>query len=285
MPAPDTTGAGRALINDINLTVISPTGAEYHGNQFTNGWSDSGLAGYDTVNNIENVYIEIPELGKYTIIVNGSDIRQDALLATPAFDQDYAMVVSGIFDLGNPYNITILNPAGTWPIWKFISFPIGVNGPITTILDDSLHPWSDGGFTWDIAQWYDATNLTGNNWKSYNKNFVGTQQLLTINNTMGVWLRLTGNTGDQYLTTGIGGGDPQSVSIQLVAGWNMVGYPSNAPEQVQNTLPDWGNTVTKIAYYDDAAPYDMIETTDGTYLMTEGNAFWVYSTVAQPWIL
>ncbi|MBI5000146.1 MAG: hypothetical protein HZB92_01260 [Euryarchaeota archaeon] len=95
VPAPNATGAGRALINDLNLTVISPGGTEYHGNQFTNGWSNSSMTGYDTANNVECVYVQTPQLGIWAIRINADDIRSDAVSGTPQVDQDYALVVSG----------------------------------------------------------------------------------------------------------------------------------------------------------------------------------------------
>ncbi|MBN1318655.1 MAG: PPC domain-containing protein, partial [Anaerolineales bacterium] len=73
--------AGQALVNDLDLTVIQPTGPtlRYPAN------------GADRLNNLEGIDIPTPQPGAYTIIVAGYNV--------PLGPQPYALVVSGI--LGN----------------------------------------------------------------------------------------------------------------------------------------------------------------------------------------
>lgn len=114
--APTNTGTARALINDLDVTAISPSGTKYVGNGFTNGWSDSSITTPDTINNVENIYVQTPELGQWLIYVNGSEILQDSVSATPGIDQDYALVVTGSFDIGGGpvalYGYADPNPTG-----------------------------------------------------------------------------------------------------------------------------------------------------------------------------
>ncbi|MCK4757293.1 MAG: S8 family serine peptidase, partial [Thermoplasmata archaeon] len=100
VPAPPTTGTGAALINDLDLTAISPGGQVYYGNFFVGGWAVPDIPIVDTVNNEECVYVQTPELGLWTIYVNGTDVQQDAISATGEIDQDYAFIISGSFDIG-----------------------------------------------------------------------------------------------------------------------------------------------------------------------------------------
>ena len=68
--------AAKELVNDLDLTVTSPTGTVY---------PTGGL--HDRVNNVEQVEIAAPELGTYSIRVTGFNI--------PMESQDYALVVTG----------------------------------------------------------------------------------------------------------------------------------------------------------------------------------------------
>lgn len=89
-----------ARINDLNLTVTSPDGTVYRGN---NGlgvgqgmWSTpDGTA--NNVDTVESVFIEVPIAGTWRIDVFAAEINQDARLETPGLiDADFALVASGI---------------------------------------------------------------------------------------------------------------------------------------------------------------------------------------------
>ena len=83
-----------ALVNDLDLEVISPDGHIYHGNQFQDGESVPDVPTFDTINNVEGVHLYTPPPGEYTIRVKGSRVVQDARSDTSAVDQDFALVVS-----------------------------------------------------------------------------------------------------------------------------------------------------------------------------------------------
>jgi hypothetical protein len=91
-------------INDLSLKVTSPTGTIYWGNNGLSGagqWSTSGGVA-NTVDTVENVYIQTPEGGNWTVEVIGSQIVQDSHTETPAVDADFALVVSGVSRAANP---------------------------------------------------------------------------------------------------------------------------------------------------------------------------------------
>ncbi len=92
--------ATRARINDLSLKVTAPDGTIYWGN---NGlgvgggmWSTSGGTP-NIVDTVENVFIQTPAAGAWTIEVIASELVQDARPETPGvIDADYALVGSGV---------------------------------------------------------------------------------------------------------------------------------------------------------------------------------------------
>lgn len=87
------TVAAKALVNDLNMTVTTPSGQEY------NPWVLSSAAdidslqknayrGIDNVNNMEQVTLESPASGNYTVKVSGN--------AVPSGPQNYFVVYSYI---------------------------------------------------------------------------------------------------------------------------------------------------------------------------------------------
>jgi serine protease AprX len=84
-------------VNDLSLRVTAPGGIpSYWGNHglMTSNFSTPG-GSPDTKNTVENVFIENPPAGAWTIEIFGDEIIQDSHLATPGLDADYALVVRG----------------------------------------------------------------------------------------------------------------------------------------------------------------------------------------------
>jgi hypothetical protein len=90
-------GTSPHRINDLTLKVTAPDSVTiYWGN---NGldvgvWSTSGGSA-NTIDTVENVFIETPTQGTWTIQVLADLVVQDSHVETPALDADYALVVSG----------------------------------------------------------------------------------------------------------------------------------------------------------------------------------------------
>ena len=73
------------LVNDLDLTVSGPSGT-FRGNVFSGGWSTTGGTA-DRRNNVENVYIQAPAAGTYTVTINAFNI--------PNGPQKFALAIDG----------------------------------------------------------------------------------------------------------------------------------------------------------------------------------------------
>lgn len=102
---PSTAAASANLVNNLNLTVTGPGGSPvYRGNNFSNGWSTTSSA-TDSVNNVENVYVQSAAAGIWTVTVSGSNVPQGP--------QSYALVVNGTFGAVTPTNTPPPPPTNT----------------------------------------------------------------------------------------------------------------------------------------------------------------------------
>jgi len=163
--------------------------------------------------------------------------------------------------------------------WAFVSFPDDISGSPPTILDDSIN--GDDGTTWDVVKFYDSEDPT-DPWKTY-RTGVATNDLVNIDCTMGLWIHLTTNGGDQLLSLGTVG-IVNGASINLHTGWNLVGYPSNTAMDADTTLPPQADFITT---YNAGMSY-LIEDfalTPGAVTMSEENAYWVHVVSDCVWVL
>lgn len=90
--------AAQARINDLTLRATAPNGTTvYFGNSGL-GTSNTSTAGgnANTVDTVENIFVANPTAGVWTIRVEGTSVVEDANLATPATDANFALVASGI---------------------------------------------------------------------------------------------------------------------------------------------------------------------------------------------
>ncbi len=84
-------------INNLDLKVTAPNGTFYWGNNglMNSSWSTSGGVA-NTKDTVENVFIQSPAAGTWTVEVIGAEIVQDAHPETPGVvDADYALVIYG----------------------------------------------------------------------------------------------------------------------------------------------------------------------------------------------
>jgi serine protease AprX len=106
-PAP-TTLAGQNRVNDLTLKVTDPNSVIYWGN---NGMVPTGIsvpgqiagANYstpggsaNTYDPVENVFVQNPTAGTWTVEIIASQVVADGYLATPAIDAVYSLVVSNV---------------------------------------------------------------------------------------------------------------------------------------------------------------------------------------------
>lgn len=85
-----TAGAANPVVNDLDLTVTSPSGVVYRGNAFSNGVSVAGGTA-DVRNSAEQVHLVQPAVGTWIFTVSGTAVNQQT--------QGFALVVSGALSL------------------------------------------------------------------------------------------------------------------------------------------------------------------------------------------
>ncbi len=83
---PASIGAANPVINNLDLEVIAPDGLSYHGNVMVNGESLAG-GSFDTLNNVERIIFNTPDIGVYTILIHGTVINQGT--------QGFALAING----------------------------------------------------------------------------------------------------------------------------------------------------------------------------------------------
>jgi serine protease AprX len=95
--------AAKAQVNDLTLKVTSPSGTVYWGNNGLNAgnWSTSGGVA-NTVDTVENVFVQSPAAGTWTIEVFADAVNSDGHVETTATDVDYALVVTAKTGAGTP---------------------------------------------------------------------------------------------------------------------------------------------------------------------------------------
>lgn len=86
-------GANPALVNDLDL-VVTDGSTVYRGNVFSGGWSATGGT-RDTLNNLENVYIQSPSGQPIEIRIEATNIAGDGVWGNAdTTDQSFAFVCS-----------------------------------------------------------------------------------------------------------------------------------------------------------------------------------------------
>lgn len=104
---------GDALSRNLDLRVRSPSNTEYHGNRYLNGWSNPGDATYDGINNVEQVEVQNPEIGTWTVEVRGVTIPTSAKFAL-VFSANIGPQSLYKVDLSTTYSTTVsLAPTGS----------------------------------------------------------------------------------------------------------------------------------------------------------------------------
>ncbi len=152
--------------------------------------------------------------------------------------------------------------------WNLISLPLEqVNTSIPNVL-------SSINGQWDVIKYYDNTDKN-DTWKTYRPG-ASTNDLASIDNTMGFWIKIT----EPDVNLAVRGNIPDYTIIPLYAGWNLVSYPSLTPDIVANSL--WGTGADKVDVYDGGSPY-LISLVGPTYLMEPGKGYWVHVPADTIW--
>lgn len=171
-------------INDLTLKVTSPSNVVYFGNNGLSGtgqWSTSGGVA-NTIDTVENVFVQNPEAGTWTVEVIATSIVQDSHTETPAMDADYALVVTGVnrptvnrtkfdYDGDAKADISIFRP--TSGEWYLLRSQAGLYGAAFGASGDKIAPADyDGDGKTDIAVYRPSNGVwyvlnSGNSTVSY----------------------------------------------------------------------------------------------------------------------
>ncbi len=94
---PGVPASTRHRINDVTLKVTAPDATVYWGNNglLDGNWSAAGGVP-NTVDTVENVFVENPAAGTWTVEVSADEVNEDGHVETAALDIDFALVVSGV---------------------------------------------------------------------------------------------------------------------------------------------------------------------------------------------
>ncbi len=100
---PAAVNASQPVINNLNLEVVAPGGTLYRGNVFSGGASIAGGTA-DSLNNCEQVHLNSPQEGTWTVRVLGAAVNQGV--------QGYALIATGDVEQELPA-LAISLPAGS----------------------------------------------------------------------------------------------------------------------------------------------------------------------------
>ncbi len=93
---PGTTSSTLHRINDVDLVVTAPDGTTYYGNNGLDAGNYSTPGGSpNSVDTVENVFVQNPQAGVWTVRVDAVEVNQDGWLETPGDDVAFALVVTG----------------------------------------------------------------------------------------------------------------------------------------------------------------------------------------------
>ncbi|MCK4757723.1 MAG: right-handed parallel beta-helix repeat-containing protein, partial [Thermoplasmata archaeon] len=156
--------------------------------------------------------------------------------------------------------------------WNLISLPLApCHESIIQVLSGI-----DG--KWDYILTYDAA--IDNPWQSCN--VIKPHQLNNLrelDTSMGIWINVT----QQNVTLTVYGHAPATTSMELHAGWNLVGYPSlNTTMTIADAF--WGTGANIVEICDTGQPYNLCEV-GPTYIMQPGEGYWVHVPADTIWIV
>jgi parallel beta-helix repeat protein len=164
-------------------------------------------------------------------------------------------------------NIVLDTPYYEVPLsagWNLISLPlVQSDTSISTVL-------SSIAGNWNVAWWY---NASGGTWHSTNGD------LTDINHSMGFWIHM--KTADTLIVTGT---IPNTTSIQLYQGWNLVGNPSFCIHGIDDILSSIATKYTAVQQYDSwdsGNPWkhyhiNKPQNLNDLAYITSGRGYWLY---------
>ncbi len=107
--------ANPTRVNTLTLHVTDPTGIGYYGNNGMLATTDApnvtaAGGGADTRNTLQNVWINNPQPGVWTVTVSADALVQDGHTETTEMDADFGLVVSGVVSSILPSTLSSYKP-------------------------------------------------------------------------------------------------------------------------------------------------------------------------------
>ncbi len=175
---------------------------------------------------------------------------------------DYFYIIGAVGSQGEYVNATKQAGKISTPVnsgWNLISSPVVQKG---TSLGNAY-----GNINWNHALYYDAL-APSNKWVG---NITTRPDVLDILDSvgydMGIWLNV--NSNDDLVTAGL---VSDNISIELKAGWNLVGYPGLEAKTVLDIKIETG--ATQIEGFNPANAY-LMEILSNSDTMSYGNGYWI----------
>jgi len=137
---PGNPASTKQRINDMDLTVLSPSGTLYYGNYGLRLSNESLPYGVrNTSDTVENVWVKNPEPGDWRVIVSAAQLNQDNHVETGALDADYALVCSG-FDtaIGCPPSASVTTRTGPDNINTYTADPPVIGTTMNLTVSDTM---------------------------------------------------------------------------------------------------------------------------------------------------
>jgi hypothetical protein len=161
---PASSGADPALVNDLDLKVTDPDGNIYWGNNGLLGskWSSTG-GSPDTLNNVENVFIETPLTTNWTIEVIAQNVPQDGYPPSGFNDQIYSLVASNAvpmvaINITYPYYAEMINDIVTVTGTAFEE-AVSVEMKIDNGIWQTVTGTTDWSYIWDTKTYSDGPHM------------------------------------------------------------------------------------------------------------------------------
>jgi hypothetical protein len=143
--------------NDLTLKVTSPSATIYYGNNglATGNWSTSG-GSPNTKDTVENVFVQNPAAGTWTVEVRGDNINTNPLTNTPASSADFALWATGVTGATScnspiPYCAGKITSQFTTPVIGYTGTPSVSGNNFAVTLSNSV-PNKNGILFYGFAQ-------------------------------------------------------------------------------------------------------------------------------------
>jgi parallel beta-helix repeat protein len=200
---------------------VTDNGNQWHdgypsGGNYWSNFDDPGEGAFDDFNGVNQNILGydgivdqgLPSGGKNPYLID-LDSRDDYPLIEP-------------FLPPTPKSFMILKPG-----WNLISIPlIQQDRNLSKVLESIDEDY-------DAVQWYNGSD-TADSWKHYRVGKPYGNDLSHINETMGFWIHITQPGDTIFYYDGIQ--PTQNLTINLITGWNLVGYPSPTSYNRSNGL-------------------------------------------------